>query len=264
MRSPVRLLQNIWFCEAKEEHEGIDLTKEYTKPIKKRMRVSWTMGYVRGNSIGWDLLYDRYADNYDRNFKPVEGTFCFVDVEPVLDNDGNLATEDVPELNLDGTPKVDGDGNPIYEDVPVTYYELKPVVQVGSTAYYTVDDSKSTVTRKSTEVTTAKTSAKVITYTYSSNWMTKLNKGAYYAGAGSKNVSYWDKSTRRTIYSKWHIYKKVATINGMAYVTSYKDNVANKGPLPKGYKGVKSNSFYYSGKTTYSHVLKNGTLTIAA
>ena len=113
MRSPVRLLQNIWFCEAKEEHEGIDLTKEYTKPVKKRMRVSWTMGYVRGNPIGWDLLYDRYADNYDRNFKPVEGTFCFVDIEPVLDNDGNLATEDIPELNLDGTPKLDGDGNPI-------------------------------------------------------------------------------------------------------------------------------------------------------
>lgn len=140
MRSPVRLLQDIWFCNVLEVNEGIDLTKAYSKPVKKRFRVSWTMGYVRGNSIGWDLLYDRYIDCYDRSFRPPEGTMCFVDIKPVLDEDGNLATEDVPELNLDGTPRLDGDGNPITHQRYITEpdYTIKRVLdtQKGTVARF--------------------------------------------------------------------------------------------------------------------------------
>ena len=113
MRSPVRLLQNIWFCDVKETNDGVDLMKTYSKPLKRRFRVSATMGYVRGSAIGWNLLYDRYVDCYDRNFKPPEGTMCFVDIIPVLDKDGNLAMKDVPEYELDGTPILDDDGNQV-------------------------------------------------------------------------------------------------------------------------------------------------------
>ena len=113
MRSPKRKLQNIWFCDVTETNDGVDLMKTYSKPLKRRFRVSATMGYVRGSAIGWNLLYDRYVDCYDRSFQPPEGTMCFVDIIPVLDKDGNLAMKDVPEYELDGTPVLDDDGNPV-------------------------------------------------------------------------------------------------------------------------------------------------------
>ena len=158
------------------------------------------------------------------------------------------------------TGRVDEYGDPIYEDKPILQYVLYPVKLIGSSKYYVADRSKSSITKKSTEVTSAG-SAKVITDTYGYNYMTKLNGGKFYASAGSKNVRYWDPSTRTEINSKWHIYKTIATIDGVAYITSLKDNVANKGFLPKGYKAKKSSGV---DKTTYTHVLKNSMLTISA
>lgn len=120
MRSPSRKLQDIWFCDVNETNDEIDLMKTYGKPVKRRFRVSPTMGYVRGISIGWDLLYDRYVDCYDRNFNPPEGTMCFVDVIPVLDSDGNLATKDVPEFDIDGTPILDEHDEQVYRKEYIT------------------------------------------------------------------------------------------------------------------------------------------------
>lgn len=113
MRSPRRRLQDCWFCDVSEQNDGIDLVKTYSKPIHKRFTVSATMGYVRGSSVGWTITYDRYINCYDRKFKPLEGTMCFIDVVPKLDKDGNLEQHEVQDIDVDGTPMVDDDGNPV-------------------------------------------------------------------------------------------------------------------------------------------------------
>lgn len=114
MRSPVRRLQDIWFCNVTEVNEGIDLVKEYSKPEKHRFTVSATMGYVRGWAAGWSLQYDRYITCYERDFKPTEGTMCFVDVIPQVDENGNLIQVDVPEFDIDGvTPLLDENDEPV-------------------------------------------------------------------------------------------------------------------------------------------------------
>ncbi len=113
MRSPVRRLQKIWFCQVTESNEGIDLVKTYSKPECREFTVSATMGYVRGWASGWALEYDRYITCYDRTFKPTEGTMCFVDIEPILDAEGNLATHEVPEYELDGSISLDENDEPI-------------------------------------------------------------------------------------------------------------------------------------------------------
>lgn len=120
MRSPVRKIQNIWFCSVTETNDGVSLKKTYSKPEKHRFRVSPTMGYVRGTTIGLNLIYDRYVDCYDRSFNPPEGTMCFVDIIPELDSDGYLATREVPEYELDGTQAVDDNDDPITRTEYVT------------------------------------------------------------------------------------------------------------------------------------------------
>lgn len=113
MRSPSRKRQYMWFCTVTEENDGIDRIKVYSKPIRKKYRVSWTMGYVRGTAVGWDLTYDRYIDCYDRRFNPPEGTMVFVDVIPKLDKDGNLAQHEVTELDANGNPILDENDSPV-------------------------------------------------------------------------------------------------------------------------------------------------------
>ena len=120
MRSPSRRLQDIWFCTVTETNNDIDYVKTYGRPEKRRFTVSATMGYVRGSATGWTVLYDRYVNCYDRDFTPIEGTMCFVDKTPVLDNDGNLKQVDVPQYNIDGSPMIDEHDEPVTKKQYVT------------------------------------------------------------------------------------------------------------------------------------------------
>ena len=94
MRSPSRLKQKIWFSKIEEAIEGIDTVQRYSKPIMKRFTVSATAGTPEEIAAGIVPTYDRYITSFDRDFKPEEGNLVFVDIEPVLDDSGNLVMED--------------------------------------------------------------------------------------------------------------------------------------------------------------------------
>lgn len=90
MRSPVKQRQKVWFSHVTEKRIGIDTVQEYGKPILKRFTVSPTSGSPDEISAGIVPDYDRYIVSYDRKFKPSEDDVLFVDVEPSLDEDGEL------------------------------------------------------------------------------------------------------------------------------------------------------------------------------
>lgn len=90
MRSPSRLKQKIWFSKIKEVIEGIDTVQRYSKPIMKRFTVSATAGTPEEIAAGIVPTYDRYITSFDKDFNPEEGNLVFVDIEPVLDDSGNL------------------------------------------------------------------------------------------------------------------------------------------------------------------------------
>lgn len=100
MRSIQRQIQDIWFCQAEEVQDGIDLLKKYSKPEKHRFSVSATSGQIYGYGAGLVLNYDRYITSYERDFHPTEGTSVFIDVVPQLDENGELV------LNEDGITPV--------------------------------------------------------------------------------------------------------------------------------------------------------------
>ena len=94
MRSPSRLKQKIWFSKIEEVIEGIDTVQRYSKPTMKRFTVSATAGIPEEISAGIVPTYDRYITSFDSDFKPEEGNLVFVDIEPVLDENGNLLLKD--------------------------------------------------------------------------------------------------------------------------------------------------------------------------
>lgn len=94
MRSPSRLKQKVWFSKIEKVIEGIDTVQRYGKPIMKRFAVSATAGTPEEISAGIVPTYDRYITSFDRDFKPEEGNLVFVDIEPVLDENGNLLLKD--------------------------------------------------------------------------------------------------------------------------------------------------------------------------
>lgn len=94
MRSPSRIKQKVWFSKIEEVIEGIDTVQRYSKPIMKRFTVSSTAGTPEEISAGIVPIYDRYITSFDSDFKPEEGNLVFVDIEPVLDENGNLLLKD--------------------------------------------------------------------------------------------------------------------------------------------------------------------------
>ena len=140
MRNIRRQKQSLWFCEATEVNDGIDLVKQYSKPEKHRATVSATSGYVNGLGAGFVLNYDRYITNFDRDFKPKEGMMVFVDVIPEFDSYGGLLTRRVYETDLDGNRVTDVNGNYIYHAEYVTQpdYMLKRIcdTRMGKIARY--------------------------------------------------------------------------------------------------------------------------------
>ena len=90
MRSPVKDRQKVWFSTVEEHKDGIDQWKEYGKPIMKKMTASSGTGMPGQISAGLVVDYDRELTNYDHNFAQSEGNAVWVDVEPKLDDEGNL------------------------------------------------------------------------------------------------------------------------------------------------------------------------------
>lgn len=94
MRALKRQVQNVWFCTCRYVRKGIDNVFEYSKPEQKKFSVSATGGKSLDIGIGLVEDYDRYITSYERSFKPSIGTLVFVDIEPVLDEYGNLVLKD--------------------------------------------------------------------------------------------------------------------------------------------------------------------------
>lgn len=85
MRSLVKQVQDVWFCTVTEENVGFDRKPRYSKPIKKRMSVSWGTGDMQYLGDGINEDYDRQILSFDRDFEVTVGTEVFVDTVPLLD-----------------------------------------------------------------------------------------------------------------------------------------------------------------------------------
>lgn len=97
MRSLVKQRQFVWFTKIEEVQDGIDIVKQYAKPEKHKLSVSDTSGTPEELAAGIVPNYDRYITSYDRKFKPTEGNLIFVDVEPLIDEKGNLVMRENDE-----------------------------------------------------------------------------------------------------------------------------------------------------------------------
>ena len=103
MRSLIRQTQAIWFSVKSMGFTGIDETSTFSKPEMHRFTVSATGSTPEDYTVGIVPDYDRYITSFDRNFQPIEGMQCWVDVTPELNNDGTL------KMTNDGEPTVQPD-----------------------------------------------------------------------------------------------------------------------------------------------------------
>ena len=103
MRNLIRQTQKIWFSVKSMGYTGIDETSTFTKPEMHRFTVSATGSTPEDYAAGIVPDYDRYITSFDRNFQPIEGMQCWVDVTPEIDINGNLV------MTEDGAPTVSPD-----------------------------------------------------------------------------------------------------------------------------------------------------------
>ena len=104
MRNATRRKQDVWFVSRTKDDSGVDPVYVYGKPEKHRMSISPTSGMPAELNFGLLPTYDRYMISYDRDFKPEEGTFLYVDKTPEIDTEtGNLV------VNSDNEPTVKPD-----------------------------------------------------------------------------------------------------------------------------------------------------------
>ena len=103
MRSLIRQTQEIWFSVKSMGFTGIDETSTFSKPEMHKFTVSATGSTPDDFAVGIVPDYDRYITSFDRNFQPIEGMQCWVDVTPELNNDGTL------KMTNDGEPTVQPD-----------------------------------------------------------------------------------------------------------------------------------------------------------
>lgn len=93
MRNFKRQQQKVWFTRIAEKNVGIDKVKVYAKPFMKELPVSATSGTPEELAAGIVPNYDRYITSYQK-LDVQEGDMCFVDVEPQLDANGELAMKE--------------------------------------------------------------------------------------------------------------------------------------------------------------------------
>lgn len=94
MRSRKKDLQDVWHCTMEEKRVGLDIVRVFGKPKKYRFTVSTLVGTPAELPIGVVLDYTRRIVSYDMKFEPKEGDFMFVDIEPMVDDEGNLILKD--------------------------------------------------------------------------------------------------------------------------------------------------------------------------
>ena len=100
MRSLIRQTQEIWFSVKSMGFTGIDETSTFSKPEMHRFTVSATGSTPEDYAAGIVPDYDRYITSFDRNFQPIEGMQCWIDVTPEIAQDGSLV------MTEDGEPTV--------------------------------------------------------------------------------------------------------------------------------------------------------------
>ena len=104
MRNSTRRKQNVWFVNRTKSDRSIDPSYSYDKPEKHRFSVSSTSGSPAEMNFGILPTYDRYMISYDRNFKPVEGMYLYIDKEPEIDEETGMLV-----LNENNEPTVKPD-----------------------------------------------------------------------------------------------------------------------------------------------------------
>lgn len=124
MRGSARQKQYVWFTTSiPGAFNGYDFTERYSKPKRYLLSVSATSGDPE--IIGTDNVpnYKRYITSFDPSFDLPEGTYAFVDKEPILDRTGQLV--------------LDSDGN--YLSVP-DYVVRRPIkTRNGNVAKYVIE-----------------------------------------------------------------------------------------------------------------------------
>lgn len=97
MRNATRRKQDVWFVIRTKDDSSIDPAYTYSKPENHRFSVSSTSGTPAEMNFGILPTYDRYMVSYDRDFKPVEGMYLYIDKTPELDDYGMLVLNDSNE-----------------------------------------------------------------------------------------------------------------------------------------------------------------------
>ncbi len=98
MRSSKRQQQKVWFSKIHERLDGIDTIQEWDKLIKVKMTVGVSSGSPEEIAAGIVPDYDKTLVYYKSRYKPPlefeEGMAVWVDITPVLDENGNLVISD--------------------------------------------------------------------------------------------------------------------------------------------------------------------------
>lgn len=94
MRGIVRRKQDIYWSKVEEKLDGIDTIISYSKPVLIHMSVSATAGTPSELSAGLIPSYDRYITSFDRTFTPNVSDMFWIDVKPILDDEGNIIIDE--------------------------------------------------------------------------------------------------------------------------------------------------------------------------
>lgn len=92
MRSRTRQKQKTWYSKVTEDQVGINTIKKYSKPKMVKLVVADTAGTSEEIGAGLVPDYDRLMTSY-RVLPVDEGYVFWIDLAPLLDDDGNLLLE---------------------------------------------------------------------------------------------------------------------------------------------------------------------------